>query len=95
MPFGFELPRGFSAHGRYPHITSLFLNAGMLVPKSNLYFKFMFDCIKDGLVATVTDPHIQTEHVGVKSADGERGMMWGVNVLAPYIVVSDFAMGTR
>lgn len=44
--------------------------------------------LRDGYVQTLTDPHFQTERAGVKSADGERGMVWGVHVLAPYILVS-------
>lgn len=73
---------------RYPHITSLYLNAGMAVYKGNNYFKFITQTLSEGFLAPLTEPKYNVEHVGVKSADGERGMCWGVNCLAPYIMVS-------
>ena len=32
-------------------------------------------------------PEFVNESKGALSADGERGLVWGVNVLAPYIMV--------
>ena len=37
---------------------------------------------------TVTDPHFVPERGGVMTPDGERGLVWTVNVLAVYIMVS-------
>jgi len=37
---------------------------------------------------TLSMPKYNIEQEGAMSADGERGMVWGINVLAPYILAS-------
>ena len=56
--------------------------------KGNNYWKFVVQMLSEGLLAPLTEPTFNIEHIGVKSADGERGKCWGVNCLAPYIMVS-------
>lgn len=40
------------------------------------------------IVGSVTEPNYLIQEAGRKSADGERGAVWGVNVLSAYILVS-------
>lgn len=78
---------------RYPHITSLFLNAGYAAIKQVVVPRFLGQIFSDGLLHALHHPRYNIEDVGLKSGDGERGRVWGVNVLAPYILVSGPAMG--
>lgn len=79
---------------RYPHITSLFLNAGYAaftrvdIPKALLQFA------TEGLRALYR-PRFNDENVGERSRDGERGSVWGVNVLAPYLLAKELAVLLR
>ena len=70
------------------HITTLFLNAGMgpyIGFNVHLWAKSL---ATRGIIATFSRPGTWTiEEMGQMSADGERGMAWGVNVLASYILV--------
>ncbi len=43
-------------------------------------------CLADGPSWAFSHPKFMLEVKGVMSEDGERGMIWGVNVLAPYIM---------
>ena len=72
---------------RYPHITSLFLNAAVATGTHIDFIKFFKHVFTDGLVETITDPKFMPDAAGVMTADGERGLIWSVNVLASYIMV--------
>ena len=65
----------------------MFLNAGMAVHRKNHYFQMTYQVLTQGLCRPLTYGTFTDENPGVMSADGERGMVWGVNVLAPYILV--------
>lgn len=73
---------------KYPHVTSLFLNAGYAAFKQVVMGRFMMQVLTNGLIHALHRPRYNIENVGERSADGERGSVWGVNVLAPYILVS-------
>ena len=72
---------------RYPHITSLYLNAGLGPYTGVNFLKIIQQFCRDGFYWFIANPQYMIEAKGVMSADGERGMTWGVNVLAPYIMV--------
>lgn len=78
---------------RYPHVTSLFLNAGYAAFKQVVIPRFMLQIITDGFLHALHHPRYNIEEIGAMSADGERGMVWGVNVLSPYIMVSSDSIG--
>lgn len=73
---------------KYPHLTSLFLNAGYAAISEVNIPRFMWQVIRDGPMQALHHPRYNIEDVGLLSADGERGRVWGVNVLAPYVLVS-------
>lgn len=73
---------------RYPHITALFLNAGYAAITEVNIPRFMGQVLSDGPLQALHHPRYNVEDVGLRSADGERGRVWGVNVLAPYVLVS-------
>lgn len=73
---------------RYPHVTSLFLNAGFAAITEVVIPRFILQILTHGLLHALHHPRYNTEEVGARSADGERGRVWGINVLAPYIIVS-------
>jgi 3-keto steroid reductase len=72
---------------RYPHVTSLFLNAGLAAFKGNDYWKVAKQVFTAGPAIAFSHPEFNIEIPGVLTADGERGKVWGVNVLAGYILV--------
>jgi 3-keto steroid reductase len=74
---------------RYPHVTSLYLNAGYASFTNIVIPKFLLQMVTHGFFHALHHPRYNIEEVGKRSADGERGMVWGVNVLAPYIIVSE------
>lgn len=76
---------------RYPHITTLFLNAGYAAFKQVVIPRFMLQIVTDGFLHALHHPRYNIEDVGARSADGERGKVWGVNVLAPYILAQELA----
>lgn len=73
---------------KYPHVTSLFLNAGYAAITEVVIPRFILQILTKGLLHSLHHPRYNTEEIGARSADGERGRVWGVNVLAPYIIVS-------
>ncbi|WVR08606.1 hypothetical protein IAU60_005661 [Kwoniella sp. DSM 27419] len=73
----------------YPHITTLCLNAGMGAWSGIDWLGFIKQFVVDGMPLTLSQPRYQLEEKGVLSADGERGMVWGTNVLAPYIMAHE------
>ncbi|OWZ66649.1 hypothetical protein AYX15_02117 [Cryptococcus neoformans] len=81
----------FTEHvrNRYPHITCLFLNAGMGAFSGIDYWKFAKQIFTDGMSIALSQPQFNIEIKGAKSADGERGLVWGTNVLAPYIMARE------
>lgn len=46
-----------------------------------------------GPVEAVTHPNYKLQQTGVKTSDGERGLVWSVNVFANYVLVSQPAVG--
>ncbi|RSH85207.1 hypothetical protein EHS25_005014 [Saitozyma podzolica] len=76
---------------RYPHVTSLFLNAGLAAFKGNDYWKVAKQVFTAGPAIAFSHPEFNIEIPGVLTADGERGKVWGVNVLAGYILVKELA----
>lgn len=74
---------------KYPHVTSLFLNAGYAAITEVVIPRFILQILTNGLLHALHHPRYNTEEIGARSADGERGKVWGVNVLAPYIIVSE------
>lgn len=72
---------------KYPYVTSLFLNAGFAAFKQVVIPRFMWQIITDGYRHALHHPRYNIEEIGARSADGERGRVWGVNVLSPYIMV--------
>jgi 3-keto steroid reductase len=73
---------------RYPHITTMYLNAGLGSYQGLSIPRFVWQMLTDGLVWAISNPKYQVEIAGAMSADRQRGMVWGINVLAPYIMVS-------
>jgi 3-keto steroid reductase len=72
---------------RYPYLTTLVLNAGMgafLGLNWTLAARQFFT----DPVGCVSEPDYIVQEKGKLSADGERGGVWGVNVLSTYILVS-------
>ncbi|WVQ82968.1 hypothetical protein IAT38_005104 [Cryptococcus sp. DSM 104549] len=74
---------------RYPHITSLFLNAGMAAFTGLSYWLFFKQIALEGMPLAMSKPAYNIETRGARSADGERGLVWGTNVLAPYIMIRE------
>ncbi|ORY29655.1 hypothetical protein BCR39DRAFT_531477 [Naematelia encephala] len=74
---------------KYPHITSLYLNAGITNTPGLNWLAFVKQIFVDGLSYAVSHPTFVLERAGVMSADGERGMPWGINVFAPYILARE------
>ncbi|WWC92215.1 uncharacterized protein L201_007169 [Kwoniella dendrophila CBS 6074] len=74
---------------RYPHITTLYLNAGMGAFSGIDGMECLKQHVTDGLSHAQSQPNYQLEIKGAKSSDGERGIVWGTNVLAPYIMVKE------
>ncbi|WVW80930.1 hypothetical protein I302_102921 [Kwoniella bestiolae CBS 10118] len=74
---------------RYPHITTLYLNAGMGAFTGLDWIGFFKQNIMEGLPRAQSQPNCQYEAKGAMSADGERGLVWGTNVLAPYIMAKE------
>lgn len=77
-------------HDSLPYITLLFLNAGFSPPAHVNYARMMVEVIKRGPVEAYTRPAFTTERLGMKTKDGERGLTWSINTLAPYLLVSGF-----
>jgi 3-keto steroid reductase len=77
------------ADKRYPHITTLYLNAGYGAFIGIDYIGFAKQALTEGYLQSVTHPTYNTQAVGLMTPDGEHGMVWTTNVLAPYILVSD------
>ncbi|WVQ73233.1 hypothetical protein IAR50_002799 [Cryptococcus sp. DSM 104548] len=73
----------------YPHITTLYLNAGMGAFSGLSYYKFIKQICLEGLPIALSQPYFNEEIQGVRTKDGERGLVWGTNVLAPYIMVKE------
>ncbi|TXT03867.1 hypothetical protein VHUM_04290 [Vanrija humicola] len=80
---------------RYPHVTSLFLNAGYAAITQVVIPRFMWSIVTDGPLYALHHPRYNIEEVGARSADGERGRVWGINVLAPYILSKELAPALR
>ncbi|OCF31811.1 3-keto sterol reductase [Kwoniella heveanensis BCC8398] len=76
---------------RYPHITTLCLNAGMGAWSGLNYWTFFKQMVQDGMPLAMSQPKYQYETKGAMSRDGERGLVWGTNVLAPYIMARELA----
>nr|ODN93991.1 3-keto sterol reductase [Cryptococcus depauperatus CBS 7841] len=74
---------------RYPHITSLFLNAGMGAFCGLDFYMFFKQIATEGLSTALSQPKYDKEIKGAMSSDGERGLAWGTNVLAPYIMARE------
>lgn len=55
------------------------------------YCKFTKQIFTDGMSVALSQPQFNIEIKGAKSADGERGLVWGTNVLAPYIMVRPYS----
>jgi len=55
---------------------------------ANNFWLLAKQVLTDGFKTAATYPRFYIEEQGRMSADGERGMVWGVNVLAPYILAS-------
>ncbi|KAL1409849.1 3-keto-steroid reductase [Vanrija albida] len=81
--------------GRYPHVTSLFLNAGYAAITQVVIPRFVWSMLTDGPLYALHHPRYNVEEVGARSADGERGRVWGINVLAPYILSKELAPALR
>jgi hypothetical protein len=77
----------FARLASYPYLTTLVLNAGggaftgLSWPRAIAQFL----CDPKG---ALTSPNFIKSEKGRMSADGERGGVWGVNVLSAYILVS-------
>ncbi|WWC72497.1 uncharacterized protein I206_106459 [Kwoniella pini CBS 10737] len=78
-----------SLKSKYPHITTLYLNAGMGAFSGLDWIDFFKQNILEGLPNAQSRPTYNLEIKGAMSADGERGLVWGTNVLAPYIMVRE------
>ncbi|WWC65125.1 uncharacterized protein I303_107739 [Kwoniella dejecticola CBS 10117] len=74
---------------KYPHITTLYLNAGMGAFSGLDWIAFFKQNVMEGLPHAQSRPYYNYEIKGAMSADGERGLVWGTNVLAPYIMVRE------
>ncbi|OCF78562.1 3-keto sterol reductase [Kwoniella mangroviensis CBS 8886] len=74
---------------KYPHITTLYLNAGMGAFSGLDWIAFFKQNILEGLPQAQSLPKYQYEIKGAMSSDGERGLVWGTNVLAPYIMAQE------
>ena len=86
-------PRGLLAlterlKASYPHITSLYLNAGLAAFTSLNWGRFIGQVIMDGYAYATSHPVYMNERVGWVTADG-RGVVWSTNTLAPYILVRE------
>jgi 3-keto steroid reductase len=75
---------------RYPHLTSLFLNAGLAAFSGNDYWACTKQVFTAGPSYAFSHPDFNIEIPGMLSADKERGKVWGINVLAGYILVGSF-----
>ncbi|KAK8850457.1 hypothetical protein IAR55_004375 [Kwoniella newhampshirensis] len=74
----------------YPHITTLYLNAGIAAFCGLSYLRFIKQIVTEGMPRAMSQPGTwQFEEKGVRSADGERGMVWGTNVFAPYVMIRE------
>ncbi|EIW69967.1 hypothetical protein TREMEDRAFT_43600 [Tremella mesenterica DSM 1558] len=71
-----------------PHITSLFLNAGMAAFAGVDYFHAFRQIWRDGLAYAFSHPEFMVEIPGLCTDDG-RGMVWSVNTLAPYTMTTE------
>ncbi|WVF67920.1 hypothetical protein IAT40_002682 [Kwoniella sp. CBS 6097] len=76
---------------RYPHITTLCLNAGMGAWSGLNYWAFFKQIVQEGMPLAMSQPRYQNENKGAMSRDGERGLVWSTNVLAPYIMARELA----
>jgi 3-keto steroid reductase len=74
-------------HSSYPHLTTLVLNAGMGAFKG-IHWPGAARQFFTDLVGCVSEPDFIIQEKGWKSADGDRGAVWGVNVLSGYILAS-------
>lgn len=78
----------FLSSTSYPHLTTLVLNAGMGA-FIGIDWAGAFRQLFTDLVGCVSEPNFLMEERGRKSADGQRGAVWGINVLSGYILVSE------
>lgn len=76
-----------SSSFRYPYLTTLVLNAGMGAFLGLDWYAAARQFFTDP-VGCVSEPDYIVQEKGKMSADGERGGVWGVNVLSTYILVS-------
>lgn len=54
-----------------------------------LWHRCLYEVFRVGPFKAFAYPdRYMSEHMGRMSQDGERGQVWGVNVLAPFILVS-------
>ncbi|ODO10136.1 hypothetical protein I350_02364 [Cryptococcus amylolentus CBS 6273] len=74
---------------KYPHITTLYLNAGMGAFAGLSYYKFIKQICLEGMLVALSQPNYNEEIQGATTEDGERGLVWATNVLAPYIMVKE------
>ncbi|WRT70614.1 uncharacterized protein IL334_007612 [Kwoniella shivajii] len=74
---------------KYPHVTTLYLNAGMGAFTGLDWWMFFKQTMLEGMIRAQSLPKYQMEEKGAMSSDGERGLVWGTNVLAPYIIVKE------
>ncbi|WWD20640.1 hypothetical protein CI109_105116 [Kwoniella shandongensis] len=74
---------------KYPYITTLYLNAGMGAFGTIDYLAFCTQILMQGMPKAMAQPGYQNEYKGAMSSDGERGMVWGVNVFAQYILIRE------
>ncbi|WVQ95483.1 hypothetical protein IAU59_002580 [Kwoniella sp. CBS 9459] len=76
---------------RHPHLTALFLNAGMGAFSGLSYWEFFKQTVQEGMIVAMSQPRYQYEFKGAMTEDGERGLVWSTNVLAPYIMARELA----
>ena len=73
---------------RYPYITSVYANAGLMAVRYVAWHRVFTEIFRVGPFRTFAYPdRYQVEQQGRMSRDGERGSVWSVNTLAPYILV--------
>lgn len=72
----------------------MFLNAGIHDCIRNDYWLLMKQVLRDGPAYAFSRPEFLVEKQGSLSADGERGKVWGINVLANYLFVGPSGTGS-
>ena len=78
---------------RYTYVTSVYANAGLMAVRYVHWGKMFLELCSVGPFRCFAYPdRYQIEQKGRMSRDGERGAVWSINTLAPYILVRSLSL---